>query len=194
MKIRMQFILKCSLVIASVVSTVHVNAQVDSMPKKLPLYKVGIFAPLYLDSVFIDKEFKYRQGIPRFIMPAVDFVQGAQVALDSMKASNADVEATIFDSKAYVKNVPWLIQNKRLDSLNIIIGSIKDAEYKQLSDFAQLKKIPFISVSYPNDGGVISNPYLVIMNPTLKTHCEAIYSYILQNHGTDKIYLFRKPG
>jgi hypothetical protein len=32
------------------------------------------------------------------------------------------------------------------------------------------------------------------MNSTLKAHCEGIYSYILQNHGTDKIYLFKKPG
>jgi hypothetical protein len=32
------------------------------------------------------------------------------------------------------------------------------------------------------------------MNSTLKAHCEGIYSYILQNHGTDKIFLIRKPG
>jgi hypothetical protein len=35
---------------------------------------------------------------------------------------------------------------------------------------------------------------MVIVNSTLKAHCEAIYAYILQNHGTDKIYLVRKPG
>jgi hypothetical protein len=32
------------------------------------------------------------------------------------------------------------------------------------------------------------------MNSTLKAHCEGIYSYILQNHGTDKIILLKKSG
>lgn len=169
-------------------------AQTDST-KKLPSYKIAIFAPLYLDSVFTEKnEFRYKQGVPKFILPAVDFVQGAQVALDSMKSVNENIQANIYDSKAYEKNVPWLIQNHKLDSVSLIIGSIKDQEYKQLAEFALQKKIPFVSATYPNDGGITSNPYLVIMNPTLRSHCEAIYSYVLQNHGTDKIYLCRKPG
>jgi ABC-type branched-subunit amino acid transport system substrate-binding protein len=32
------------------------------------------------------------------------------------------------------------------------------------------------------------------MNSTLRSHCETIYSYLLQNHGSDKIYLCRKKG
>ena len=63
-----------------------------------------------------------------------------------------------------------------------------------LADFALQKNIPFISATYPNDAGITGNPFLVIMNSTLKAHCDAIYSYILQNHGTDKIYLCRKKG
>ena len=179
--------------ITFIFSAFTASAQNDST-KKLPAYKVGIFAPLYLDSVFADNNFKYKQGIPRFIMPAVDFVQGAQVALDSMQAGNENIEATIYDSKAYTQNIPWLIQNKKLDSVNLIIGNVKDAEYKQLADFALQKKVPFISVTYPNDGGITANPYVVIVNSTLKSHSEAIYSYLLQNHGTDKIYLCRKSG
>ena len=81
-----------------------------------------------------------------------------------------------------------------LDSLDLIIGSVKDTDLKQLADFSLKKNIPFISATYPNDGGVTGNPFLAIMNSTLKAHCEGIYSYILQNHGTDKIILLKKPG
>jgi len=191
------FYLALALCVACAFSNFTASAQIDSTKtdttRKIPSYKVGIFAPLYLDSVFTDKEFRYKQGIPRFIMPAVDFVQGAQVALDSMQG-NENIEASIFDSKAYTQNIPWLIQNKKLDSLNLIIGNVKDPEYRQLADFALQKKIPFISATFPNDGGITANPYLVIVNPTLRSHCEAIYSYLLQNHGMDKIYLCRKAG
>ena len=168
-------------------------AQTDSL-QKMPTYKVGIFAPLYLDSVFTNNNFRFNQGVPKFIVPAVEFVQGAQIALDSMVMEKENIDASIYDSRSYTQSISTLIKNKKLDSLNLIIGSVKDADYKQLADFALLKNIPFISATYPNDGGVTGNPFTIILNSTLKAHCEAIYSYLLQNHGTDLIYLCRKKG
>lgn len=171
----------------------NATAQTDTS-KMLPTYRVGIFAPLYLDSVFSNSSFRYKEGLPKFIVPAVEFVQGAQIALDSMSAGKENIRAAIYDSKSYSQPVSVLIKNKKLDSLNLIIGSVKDVDYKQLADFALLKNIPFISATYPNDGGITGNPFTVIMTSTLKAHCEAIYSYLLQSHGTDLIFLCRKKG
>lgn len=181
------------LFIIAVLDFSDVQAQTDTV-LKTPVYKIGIFAPLYLDSVFNNNTFRYKQGIPRFILPAVDFVQGAQIALDSLQAGNDHINASIYDTKSYTQPVPYLIQNKKLDSLQLIIGSVKDAEFLQLAEFALQKNIPFISVTYPNDAGITANPFLVIVNSTLRSHCDAIYSYILQNHGTDNIYLCRQKG
>lgn len=167
-------------------------AQADSL-KKPPL-KIGIFAPLYLDSVFSHNTFRYKQTLPRFIMPAVDFVRGTQLALDSLQSGNEYIDAAIYDSKSYTQPVSWLIQNKKLDSLELLIGNVKDADFIQLAGFALQKNIPFISATYPNDAGITNNPSLIIVNSTLRSHCEAIYSYILQKHGTDKIYLCRQKG
>ena len=158
------------------------------------IYRVGVFAPLYLDSVFTNFQLRSEKSIPKFIMPAVEFVQGAEIAFDTLSLYNERVEAFIYDTKSFTQPLPWLIQNKLLDSLDLIIGSVRDTDFKQLSDFSKKKNIPFISATYPNDGGITDNPGLVIMNSTLKAHCEGIYSYILQNHGTDKVILLKKPG
>ncbi len=187
-----KFILGIGFMLA-VFSTSILYAQNDTAAKA-PVYKVGIFAPLYLDSVFTKNTFRYRQSLPRFIMPAVEFVQGAMIALDSLEAGEDLIDASIYDTKSYTEKVPDLIRNKKLDSLQLIIGSVKDEEYKQLADFALQRNIPFISATYPNVGGITGNPFLVVMNSTLKSHCDAIYSYILQNHGTDKIYIARQKG
>lgn len=168
-------------------------AQTDSI-KSMPTYHVGIFAPLYLDSVFSNNSFKYKQGVPKFIVPSVEFIQGAQIALDSIKLNKENIKAFIYDSKSYTQNIAALIKNKKIDSLNLIIGSVRDADYKQLADFALAKHIPFISATFPNDGGITANPYTVILNSTLKAHCEAIFSYLLQSHGTDLIFLCRQKG
>lgn len=177
----------------SVFSSMQLYGQNDSLQKR-PVYKVGIFAPLYLDSVFTKSTFKYRQAVPRFIMPAVDFVQGSLIALDSLQAGEDYIDASIYDTKSYTEKIPDLILSKKLDSLQLIIGSVRDEDFAQLAAFALQRNIPFISATFPNVGGVTANPYLVVMNSTLKSHCDAIYSYILQNHGSDKIYLCRQKG
>lgn len=184
---------RLTLLIISVLTTFSSYAQTTAS-LSFKTYKVGIFAPLYLDSVFTEDEFKYPKNFPRFVVPGLDFVQGAQIALDSMAPLAAAIDARFFDSKSTKEDIATLIKNKKLDSLNLIIGSVKDEEYPALANFALEKKIPFISATYPNDGGLTANPYLVILNSTLRAHCEAIFSYILQNHGTEKIILVRQTG
>ncbi len=158
------------------------------------IYKIAIFAPLYLDSVFINSQLDYDKALPKFIMPAVDFIQGARIALDTISLYGKQAQAYIYDSKSYTQNIAWLIKYKKLDDIDIIIGSVKEPDYHELADFALQKSIPFISATYPNDGGIIANPYLFIVNSTLKANCEGIFSYLLQKHGTDKIYIIKRKG
>ena len=159
-----------------------------------PIRKIGIFAPLYLDSVFHGTDYRYGKKFPRFTLQGLDFVQGAQIALDSFPINNCIIETFFYDSKSDSLSIDSLIKSHRLDSLSLMIGSVKDNELTTLAAFANAKKIPFISATYPNDGGITSNPYFIILNATLKSHCEAIFSYLLQNHSTDKLLLLRKTG
>ncbi|HET7118235.1 MAG TPA: ABC transporter substrate-binding protein [Hanamia sp.] len=157
-------------------------------------YRVAIFAPLYMDSLFTGNILRSQTSIPGFAMAGLDFVQGAQLALDTLTLNGKHVEAFIYDSKSLKNPVLSLIRNGKLDNLDLIIGSVKEPEYGLLAQFAAQKKIPFVSATYPNDGRVRQNPYLIIVNSTLKSHCEGIYSYILQKHGADNIYLIKKKN
>ncbi len=159
-----------------------------------PTYKIALFAPLYLDSLFTENNYRYGNKFPRFVLPGLDFVQGAQIAIDSIFAFKEKIELTIYDSKSKSKSIASLIDSKQLDVFNLIIGSVKDDEFLQLAIFAQEHQIPFVSATYPNDGGVTANPYLMIANSTLPSHCEAIYGLLLQNHGADNIIHVRQTG
>lgn len=157
-------------------------------------YRVAILAPMYLDSIFTGSNLRYQKSIPKFTTGGVDFVQGAELALDTLTLNGRHVEAHIYDSKSFTKPVLWLIRNKVLDNMDLIIGSVKEPEYSYLAQFAAQKDIPFISATYPNDGRIKENPFLFIVNSTLKAHCEGIFSYILQKHGTDNIYLVKQKN
>lgn len=185
----------CALVVVIVIAASQfIFAQNNYPPAFTKTYRVAIFAPLYLDSVFTNGDLSSSKTIPKFIIPAVEFAQGARIALDTLSLNGKHAEAFIYDSKSYTQPISWLIKYKKLDSINLIIGSVKEPDYHELAAFALQKNIPFISATYPNDGGIIGDPFLVIVNSTLKAHCEGIYSYLLQKHGTDKIYLIKKKG
>ncbi len=169
-------------------------AQNNYIASDAKVYRVAVFAPIYLDSVFSTGEFSSASSIPKFIMPSVEFVQGAQIAFDTLALNGKKAEAYIYDSKSVTRPISLLIKSKLLDSIDLIIGSVKEPDYQELANFAVQKGIPFVSATYPNDGGVTQNPFLLIVNSTLKAHCEGIFSYLVQKHGTDKIYLVKKKG
>ncbi|MEO6584122.1 MAG: ABC transporter substrate-binding protein [Ferruginibacter sp.] len=181
------------LVTGFLLSLNSLKAQDDTL-KIIGTYQVGIFAPLYLDSVFNNHTFRYTKTFPRFTLPGLDFIQGAQIALDSLGSLPHNINASFYDTKSTSETLAAMISAHKLDSLHLIIGSVKDADYLMLAKFALQKNIPFISATYPNDAGIAANPFVVIVNSTLKAHCEAIFSNLLQTHSSDKIFLVRKPG
>jgi hypothetical protein len=157
-------------------------------------FRVAIIAPLYLDSAFNGSQLKSETSIPKYALGGLDFIQGAQIALDTLNLHGKHVEAFIYDSKSYTQTIPSLIKNGKLNNTDLIIGSVKQPEYEQLAEFSLEKHIPFISATYPNDAGVRRNPFLIILNSTLRTHCQSIFSYLLQKYGTDNIYLVKKKN
>lgn len=157
-----------------------------------PTYKVGIFAPIYLDSAFSGNDYRYTTQFPRFSFSGLEFIHGAQVALDSMLVYHANIEASFVDTKSNVFDS--LIEAGKYNNFDLIIGSVKDNDFTQLTNLAFKRNIPFVSVTYPNDGGTTDNPFLIIMNSTLRAHCEGIFSYILQTHNAENIILASQPG
>ena len=54
------------------------TAQKDSIPV-LKTYRIGIFAALYLDTIFTSTgAIRFTDAIPKFITPGLEFVHGAQ--------------------------------------------------------------------------------------------------------------------
>jgi ABC-type branched-subunit amino acid transport system substrate-binding protein len=81
-----------------------------------------------------------------------------------------------------------------MDSIDLIIGQVSGSDYLQLAQIALDRKIPFVSATFPNDGGVKQNPYVIMANAKLNTHIQSIYNYVLRNWGTQRIVWFRRAG
>jgi ABC-type branched-subunit amino acid transport system substrate-binding protein len=158
---------------------------------KKPSYNIAFFAPLYLDSVFATSSDIPGRTMPRYVLPGLEFYEGAQIAFDSLQQLGYNLKVNIYDSKGK-QSVAALIGSNALVNTDLIIGSVNNPELKDLSDFAKSKEINFVSATFPNDGGISDNPFLYLSNSTLKTHCEAIQDYVQNAFATKNIVLFRR--
>ena len=184
---KLRFIL--FLTTALLIRTVSAQEQEKYVPG------IAVFAPFYLDSAFdVMGNYRLTQPVPRYIAPGIEFYEGVMLAMDSLDKEKVSLRVKLFDSKKAGSSVFKLADSGALDSIDLILGAVSGSEYLDLASIAKEKKIPFISASYPNDGGISNNPYVVVVNSKLNTHLQALYNYILHNFGTDNLLMFRRSN
>jgi hypothetical protein len=86
------------------------------------------------------------------------------------------------------------LASPEMRNVELLIAHAALPEVRALSDAALQKKVPIISATLPNDAGIAGNPYLVILNSTLRTHVEGIYEYLQKYHSRDRVIVYQKPG
>lgn len=168
----------------------------DSTTQPNVVYKVVVLAPIFIDSAFNGETYKVvGNTMPRNILPGLDFYNGVMMAVDSLQKEKMPLEILFFDTKSKTMPMKKIMTQKFWDSVSLIISYFKENnEIKPLADLAKSKKIPLISVTYPNNGGVADNNYFVLLNPTLHTHCEGLYKYIQSNYSTGKLVYIKRRG
>lgn len=161
-----------------------------------PRIKVAVLAPLYLDSVFAGDTYKAgKNSLPKYILPGLDFYNGVLLAIDSLNRENAAVDVLIYDTKSDSLSIDELLESDEMKDVSLIIASFNQrSEIKTVADFAKEKNILLISSTYPNDGGITHYPFLVLLNPTLNAHIEALYRFIHRTYPMEPITLFTRQG
>lgn len=156
--------------------------------------KIAVFVPLYLDSAFdASNNYRYDKNFPKFINPGLEFYEGAQLALDSLTKVNTQLEVFVYDTRSIQRNL--LEQINEIDTaVGLIIAHANAQENWVLAGEAMLRKIPYINVNLPNDGGIVNNPYFVMLNPSLRTHVESVYRYLQKYYSVNTITVLRKKG
>lgn len=166
-------------------------AQIDSV---IGRHKIAIFAPLYLDSAFDGSFYRYDKSFPKFINPGLEFYEGVQLALDSLDKEGANLEVFVYDTRSITESISQQLNRPEMDEVELIIAHVTVQENKLFADAAKARQIPYINPNLPNDGGIIDNPYFVLLNSTLKTHVEGIYRHIQRYYAVNPVIVFRKRG
>lgn len=120
-------------------------SQDSSTVTKSPLYRIGLFAPLYLDSAFDQNaEYRYpRITFPKYIIPGLELVEGALLAMDSLNKLKVPIELVIQDTRSDKENLRKQLDNTSAQNLDLIITHCTTSELQTLAAFGYEKKYSY---------------------------------------------------
>jgi ABC-type branched-subunit amino acid transport system substrate-binding protein len=179
---------KIVLFICFLFSLQLLHAQVDTTK---PM-RVAVLAPLYIDSAFDGYNYKLgTTSIPKYILPGLEFYNGVSLAIEQLQKESVPLDVWIYDTKKKPAEIAELLKTMESNKFDLVIGSFTTAnEQKLFADFSAAKNIPLISATYPNDAFLKSNPFFVMLNPTIQTHVNGLYGFLLRNYSVNSNIIF----
>ncbi len=158
--------------------------------------RIAVLMPLYLDSAFTGNTYNLSNTkIPQYFLSGLEFYNGVMMAVDSLQKENANIEVWIYDTHKQGTSIQQLTAAMQPLNFSMIIAVFSSlTEQKLISDFSGINSIPVISATYPTDAYLNYNPFFIMLNPTWKTHVDAIYDYLSKNYKNQKLIYFTKTG
>ncbi|TXH60384.1 MAG: hypothetical protein E6Q89_00925, partial [Bacteroidia bacterium] len=153
-------------------------------------YRIDVLLPLYLDEVAKDEKVENTDKLPERVQNSLRFYEGIKLAADTLTKAGYEVDVVIHDITQAALAPEKLIKSAALDSADLIIGAVQSYQLTALANYAQKKKINFVSVVSPADAGIVNNPYFTITQPTLLTHIKKIRAQALKKYPDQQIHLF----
>jgi len=157
-------------------------------------YRIDILAQLYLNELVIDDKPAFKNKLPDKASAGVEFYEGALLAVDSLQAMGYNMDVFVHDVTAQTEFPSALINNKQLDTTNLIIGAINARDITEVATFANKHHVNLISALSPSDGGVNDDPYFTLLQPNLQKHCEFIKASILKKYPNSNVALFYRTN
>jgi hypothetical protein len=156
-------------------------------------YHIAVFLPLFLDSAFdASGSYRFDQNFPKYLNPGLEYYEGLELAMDSLHKKGTSLDITVYDTRSVSGSIQEMLEDPKFSKMQLIMGHVTLPELRILANAARERELPFINVNFPNDGGVTNNPEYVILNSTLRAHCEALYKFIQRNWATSNIFYLRR--
>lgn len=160
--------------------------------KKKKRYRISVIMPLYLDELVRGESVTFKEKVPDKAAPGLAFYQGLKMAADSLRKTGAKLDIHIHDAGSFSESPEMLINNRKLDSTDLIIGAVEQHDIPVLATYAKKKKINFVSALTNYDGWVKDNQYFTMLQPSVKSHCEYIIDDLSAKYaGQNVVLLYR---
>lgn len=159
----------------------------------IPSIKIALLQPFKLDSISAYSPDKtIDEIVPEISQKALQFYEGTLMAIDSLKSMKSRFEFFVYDIPNDTSRIKEFLEEENLSSMDLIIGPPSNTQLRILADFAKKRKVYLLSPFSPSITVTYSNPYYIMLNPSIKAHCEAIFKYIKEDYSRKKVIMFHQ--
>jgi hypothetical protein len=164
----------------------------DSKFKKK--YRISIILPLYLDELVRGESVTFKDKVPDKAAEGLAFYQGVKLAADSLRRAGAKLDIHIHDAGSFNESPEMLINRRKLDSTDLIIGAVEQHDIPVLAGYARKKKINLVSALTNYDAWVKDNQYFTMLMPSVKSHCEYIIDDVSSKYAGQNVALLYRTS
>jgi len=148
-------------------------------------YRIAVLLPFMTDDFDM-----FSSTIPQNSNWAVHFYAGMKLAFDRLEQEGSNFEVSVLDTKASLGIVENLLRtNNDLINADLIIGPYRRVNVTQVADFAKSNNITMVSPYSASEKLSTGNPNYLQVNPSLKTHCQAITEHVRKSHDIERVVL-----
>ncbi|RYD57862.1 MAG: amino acid ABC transporter substrate-binding protein [Sphingobacteriales bacterium] len=153
-------------------------------------YRIDVLVPLYLDELVVDGKPVNKGRFPDKAVSGMDFYEGLKLAADTLDGQGYNIDVYVHDITDSKHTPEALLAKKILDSSDLIIGAVQSQQIGGVAKLANKNKVNFISALSPSDADTKENPYFILMQPSLETHCKWIVDRLGRKYKNKKTVLY----
>lgn len=146
-------------------------------------YNVSILMPLQADKVNTAGD-----KVPSSAVRGMNFYEGSLLALQQLSAEGINLDVSIFDTKRSTAVVQALVDNKTLETQDLIIGPASTDNLRIVANATQKTNTPVVSLNL-SSSIASENPSYIQASPYFATHADAIMEYVKTKYAGRNIVL-----
>jgi ABC-type branched-subunit amino acid transport system substrate-binding protein len=161
--------------------------------KKGP-YTIAMLLPFQNNKVYVNDLMETASySFPQESQLAVEYYQGATIALDSLGRKGLKATVLVADAGTDSVQLRSALKNPQLKDANFIIGPVSPAGLNLVADFAKTNQVYLVSPFAATVVSNLPNPYYILANASIQSHCEKTYDYIKKvENPSEVIMLYRQ--
>ncbi|MEK7255193.1 MAG: hypothetical protein AAB316_10645, partial [Bacteroidota bacterium] len=155
---------------------------IPTTPSSGKVFNVSLILP------FLAQQFN-AENIDENSQWAIHYYAGAKVAYEALERDGVNLSVNVLDTEANATKVGSLLRQNELLRSDLIMGPYRRDNVPPVEDFAKKNKIPLAVPFTAQMGMAEGNPYYIQMNPSLKSHCDAIARHARKRFRSEDIVL-----
>ncbi len=156
-------------------------------------YNIALFLPFNMNDenlIDVDKVISGNVDFPTKTSRALQFYEGALIAIDSLKKLKFNAKIFVYDvDDKDSLSIVTILQKPELTRMDLIVGPLYVSSFMPVAKFAKDHAIPIVSPFTSINKILFNNPYVCKVTPSIHLQVEQMAHYVVDSFKFQNIVL-----